>query len=282
MKKHIKIISLLSLAVLAFSCTDVIDVDVQSAPTRLTVEASLDWEKGTLGNEQTIRLSTSTAFFDTTSNTEVTGAFVKVTNDSSGTEFIFEDQNDGTYTTSVFEPIVGQSYSLEIIYNGETYSAQETLNAVPDLTVMGQSRDNGFSEDDLEVNMVFKDPEEEGNSYFFKFQEQGELLPVFEEFDDEFVNGNEIDWYYESEEDDDTEETEAFEPGDVLHIEFYAISQAYRSYLQILVNQIGGMGMFDATPVAVKGNCVNLSDPDNYAHGYFRVTQVVKADYTFE
>ena len=46
------------------SCTDVIDVDVPTAPPRLVIEASIDWQKGTSGNFQRVRLSTSTPFFE--------------------------------------------------------------------------------------------------------------------------------------------------------------------------------------------------------------------------
>ena len=52
--------------------------------------------------------------------------------------------------------------------------------------------------------------------------------------------------------------------------------------MDILIDQIGGVGLFQATPVAVKGNCVNQTNPDNYAHGYFRLTEVNKASYTVE
>ena len=281
MEKYFRTIGLTLILVLA-ACEDQIDVPVQTAPARLTVEASLDWEKGTDGSEQTIRLSTSTPFFDTTSNTAVSGAMVQVTNDTSGTVFVFSDQNNGDYTTSEFVPIIGQSYTLEIVYDGETYTATETLNAITDITQLMQSTEEGDSEDDLEVRVIFTDPEEEGNRYLFKFRKRGELLPDLEEFDDEFVNGNEIDWWYEIEEDDGTDETEAFVAGDIVDIELFAISEGYNNYIRILINQNGGVGIFDTTPVALKGNCINLTNPANYAHGYFRVTQVVKTNYTFE
>ncbi|MEP3209909.1 MAG: DUF4249 domain-containing protein [Maribacter sp.] len=265
------------------SCEDVIDVPVQTAPTRLVVEASLDWEKGTAGNEQTIQLRNSTAFFDTSSNTAVTGASVKVTNDTSGAEFVFADQNNGTYLTSNFVPILGQSYTLEIIYNGETYNATETLNAVPEITDIFQDVEDGFDDEILEAHIVFTDPPEEGNYYFFKFQKLGELLPDFEVGDDEFVNGNEVDWWYEIEEaDDENDVRQPFAAGDVLAIEMYAISEGYNNYISILIDQIGGVGLFEATPVSVKGNCFNLTNPENFAHGYFRLTEVNKMSYTFE
>ena len=46
------------------SCTDTVDVDVPNAGSRLVIEASLNWEKGTSGQTQTIKLSESTGFFD--------------------------------------------------------------------------------------------------------------------------------------------------------------------------------------------------------------------------
>lgn len=264
------------------SCEDVIDVPVQSAPERLVIDASLDWEKGTLGNEQSISLRTSTPFFDTTSLTAVIGASVIVTNSTTGAAFVFADQNTGSYTTSEFEPIIGNTYTLQVIQDGETYTATEVLNAVTEITDIYQDIEDGFEDDVLEVHIVFTDPEEEGNNYLFKFQKEAELLPDFELGTDEFINGNEIDWWYELEDDEDTDETEAFVSGDRLDIQFYGISDAYTDYMEILIDQIGGVGLFEATPVAVKGNCINQTNPDNFAHGYFRVTEVVRTSYTFE
>lgn len=275
-------IMLLLLTIALTSCEDVIDVPVQTAPTRLVIEASLDWQKGTAGNEQSIKLSASTAFFETTESTAVTGASVTVTHDVDGELFIFADQNNGEYTTAEFVPVIGQSYTLEIIHNGETYSANETLNAVPDITQLYQDTEEGFNDEDLEVHVIFTDPPKEGNNFLFKFKKQGELLPVLEVGSDEFVNGNEIDWWYEIEEDDDTAKLEAFAAGDIVTIEMYGISEAYKDYITILIDQIGGVGLFESTPVSVKGNCVNRTNPENYAYGYFRLTEVVRTSYTFK
>jgi len=281
MQNNIKLILAL-LITSTFSCEDVIDVTVQDDNSRLVIEASLDWEKGTLGNEQTIKLSTSTPYFETTTNTSVTGASVKVTNDSNGTEFVFVDQNNGSYTTDAFQPILGQSYTLEVLHNNETYMATETLNAVPEITSIYQDREDGFDDEALEVHVVFTDPPEEGNSYLFKFNIEGELLPALELGFDEFVNGNEIDWWYELDEDDEPNGEEGFQPGETVGIEMFAISETYKNYMNILIAQQEGVGLFSATPVSVKGNCVNQTNPENYAHGYFRVTEVNRVSYTFE
>ena len=271
------VLAMYGLAFLA-SCSDVVDVEVQSGPERLVVEASLDWEKGTNGRVQTIRLRTSTPFFDEATTTEVTGASVTVTNDSTGTIFVFMDQNDGSYRTNGFQPVLGQSYSLRIEYNGEVYTAKETMTPVTDITEVFQAREDGFDEEILEVHVAFIDPDTEGDNYLFKFQRRGDLLPDLEYAEDEFVNGNEIDWWYEIEDEDGIP---AFEAGDIVDIEMYGISRTYYDYIKILIDQLGGQGIFDTTPVTVKGNVLNETNSDNDAFGYFRLTEVNRTSYTF-
>ncbi|WP_034229816.1 DUF4249 family protein [Aquimarina pacifica] len=281
---YIKITHIFFIILMVFciiSCEDVIDVDVQTAPTRLTIEASLDWEKGTSGNNQIIKLSTSTAYFDTTSNTAVTGASVNVTNTTSGAVFNFTDQNDGTYTTVDFVPVFYDSYTLEVIYNGEKYEATETLFPVVDFINITQSREDGFDEEALEANITFIDPEEEGNYYFIKVEEEGERFSSVAAFEDEFVNGNEIGLLVEKY-DEEEDEDEEFVVGDTIEIYLFGISEAYYNYVNILSGQFFGAGIFDPTPVDVKGNCINVDNKDNYANGYFRVTEVIRENYTFE
>ncbi|MFI1773257.1 DUF4249 domain-containing protein [Thalassobellus citreus] len=281
MNSYFKLTILLFVLVFT-SCEDVIDVDVQEAPSRLVIEASLDWEKGTTGNNQTIKLSKSTPYFDANTNVSVTNASVKVTNDDSAQEFVFTHQANGIYTTNQFVPVTNATYTLEVVYEGETYTANETLTTVTDITNITQSVEDGFDDEALEFNVVFTDPVDEENYYLFKVQRQGDLLPELEDVDDEFVNGNEITWWFENEEDEDTDKIEEYKPGDIVDISFFGISEAYHNYIKVLIEQSEGAGLFSTTPVPLKGNCINTTTPDNYAYGYFRVTQVVKTSYTFQ
>ncbi|WP_298481152.1 DUF4249 domain-containing protein [uncultured Maribacter sp.] len=278
MKSYIKLISLFAISIF-FSCEDVIDLEVQTAPERLTIEASLDWEKGTSGNNQTIKLSTSSAYFAENQDNPVTNATVKVTNTNTLEEFIFTNENNGNYSTDSFNPIVNNTYDLEIVYNNETYTATESLKPVTDITRVEQSTDKGFDDEILEVNVFFNDPEDEENYYLFKYKESGDLLFELEDADDEFINGNEVGWWYEKDEDDEQGE---FTVGDQVEVEMYGISKAYFNYIRTLIEQSEGVGLFSATPVALKGNCINQTNSENYAHGFFRLTQVVKTKYTFE
>ncbi|SFZ94542.1 protein of unknown function [Flaviramulus basaltis] len=264
------------------SCTDVIDVDVPTSEPRLVIEATIEWEKGTTGNEQLIKLSTSVPYFSSTTNNIVTGASVKITNDADDTEFVFIDQNDGNYINSSFIPVLNEAYTLEVINDGETYIAHETFVPVVDIAEITQTREDGFDSDVLEVNVLFDDPEDEENFYFLKFQKEGDILPELFDISDEFTNGNQMTIFYEREEDEDINQEE-FEVGDVVDIEFYGVSEPFYNYIRLLIEQYESVGdPFSTTPVALRGNCTNPSNPDYYAFGYFRLTEVVKANYTFE
>jgi len=280
MKTYFKHIALILLVIFS-SCTDVIEVDVPEALPRLVIEASLDWEKSRFGNVQVIKLSESTPYFDANSLSPVAGASVKVTNDTNNVEFVFEDQNDGTYTILTFVPIINQSYTLEVIYNGETYIAHETLTAVTDINSVYQSTTGGFDNEALEVNVLFDDPADEENFYLFRFQERGDLFPDLLDISDEFTDGNEMRVFYEKLEDTDINQKE-FEIGDIVDINFYGISERYFNYIRLLNEQYGSSGdPFSSAPVPLRGNCINPTNPDNYAFGYFRLTQVIKTSYTF-
>ncbi len=264
------------------SCEDVIDVDLDDAEPRLVIEASLDWEKGTAGNEQTINLSMSTPYFNTGEDTSVSGAVVTVTNTNSGAIFTFNDQNDGSYTVDNFVPVIGDTYRLDVSYAGENYEATETLMSVTDINSITQSIEGGFDDELLEVNVYFDDPEDEENYYLIRYYEEGDLFPYFEDISDEFVNGNEIHDFFEKDDDEDNGEA-AFQPGDVVYIELYGISEQYYNYMRLLIEQYySGGDPFSSNSALIRGNCINPTNPEQYAFGYFRLTQVNVMSYTFE
>jgi hypothetical protein len=258
---------------MCLSCTDVIEVDVPTAPAKLVVEASIAWELGTVGNEQTINLSLSTPYFDTDQENAVTGASVKVINDTDGEVFVFEDQNNGAYTTNSFMPILNQSYTLEIIYNNDTYTATETLTPVTPIQFVSQSISQGFDKDALEVNVFFTDPAEAENYYLMKFSSDAMLLPELYDISDEYTNGNQMTIFYENED---------FEVGDTVVVDLYGISKQYYNYIRLLIQQNTEGGPFSTIPAQLKGNCINITTPGTDAFGYFRLTQVSQESYTFE
>ena len=255
MKKYIRLSVILTILItLLISCDDKIDVDVPEAAPRLVIEASLDWEKGTTGNNQTIKLSTSTPYFNTTVNTSVTGASVKVTNTDSNAVYNFVDENDGEYTINNFVPVINDSYTLEVIYNGETYTATEQLMPVSPIMNPTQSLEGGFDDEVLDVTIFFQDPPNEDNFYMLRNKEDTDLFAELETQSDEFTDGNLQDEFFEKDKDDEDPEAE-YNPGDTVNIKLYGISERYHNYVTLLVEQYDSGGdPIAAIPAEIRGN----------------------------
>lgn len=257
------------------SCTDVVNVDVPNGGARLVVEASINWEKGTSGTNQTIKLSESTTYFSKNLNVPVTGASVTVTKNDDNTQFTFIDQNNGTYTTTNFEPVIGQSYTLNIQYNRQSYAATETLISVTEISKIEQAVEEGFSEDEIQLKIYFNDPANVDNYYLGEFNSTVNPVRYLRPLSDEFTDGNENFMEYDN---------EILDTGTSVAINLYGISENYYNYINILVQQsesIGG-GPFQTTPVQLKGNCKNINNPNEEVLGYFRLSEVVRTNYTIE
>lgn len=278
MKNYIIKNSIFALLILTFaSCTDVINVTVPNAGARLVVEASINWEKGTTGSTQTIKLSTSTAYFDKNTDKPATGAKVTVTKKDTGTQFIFADQNNGMYTTTNFVPEVNASYDLSIIYKGKTYVATETLvGVVPIKKVEQEVRSDFGGGQQVRVKTFYDDPVNETNYYLAEFQQGNFPLTSLKVRNDQFTNGNEsfIGYYH-----DDENETKV-----KINIKLYGISKRFHNYIEQLLLQSGAEGRrggpFETTPAQLKGNCKNINDPNEEVLGYFRLSEFSKVSYT--
>lgn len=272
--KNIKYIALLFLSILCFSCEEVVDVDLNTAPPRLVIDASIDWIKGTDGASQKIKLTTTTGYFQNIIPV-VSNATVFVTN-SSNTVFTFtETAGTGEYFCSDFQPVIGETYVLTVVHAGETYTATEKMAAVPDITRTEQNNNGGFSGDDIEVKFYYNDNGSEDNFYLNKFETSRLPYPDYDVLDDEFFQGNEMFGIFSHED---------FKPGDQLKISLLGISQRYYNYMFILIGitEGAGGGPFQTTPANVRGNIVNQTNSGNYALGYFRVAERVETIYTVQ
>ena len=271
MKKFLQY-TIFSLSILIFmSCEEVIEVDLEEAPPRLVVDASLIWLKNTPGKYQEIIVSRTTPFYEEDPE-PVTDATVKVSSED-GETYNFAHRSNGKYVTENFRPVLGQQYFLELEYNEQVYRASETLQSVSGLDYVEQLNNGGFAGDEIELKAYYTDPANTENYYLFKFKD--ESMVTLEFYEDEFTNGNQIFGYYS---------TEDIEAGDDIYIEMNGISRAYYEYLFILRSQVGTNqgGPFQTMPATVKGNIVNQTNPDNYPFGYFRLSEADAVNYKVE
>ena len=265
-----KIIFLIFLSILFTSCEEVVDVELQENKPRLVIEASLLWKKGTPGNDQVIKLSTTAPFFDNFIPA-ATGAMVRVYDDN-GRSFLFEETSPGIYQASNFITGFGTKYRLEIIYNDEVYEAAEEFVPTPSIQYVEQNNNGGFDGDDIELKAFYFDPPDPGNFYLFRFFHEDLSIQIY---DDEFTNGN-LTFAYFTEDD-------LFQ-GEEVGFEIQGISRSFYEYMFILRSQAGtnNGGPFQTQPTTVRGNIINTTNPENFAFGFFRLSETDEFSYTIE
>ncbi|MGN6495464.1 MAG: DUF4249 family protein [Agriterribacter sp.] len=259
---------------LLLSCTKVVDVDLETTAPKLVIDASIDWVKGTAGNEQKIKLSTTTGYYSAEFPT-VSGAAIVITN-SAGAIFNFiEDPGTGEYSCSNFQPVISETYTLKVVLNGEIYTATETCIGVPDIEQnIEQNNAGGFGGDEVEITYYYRDNGDEVNHYLHRILSPVSTFPDYKAQDDLNNQGNLMQEYFSDKD---------LKVGDVINIRLYGISGRYYDYFRKLLAASGAdSGPFQTTPGSVRGNIINQTHFANFAYGYFRLSEVAARDYTVQ
>lgn len=265
------------IAIIAFftiGCEDVIDVDLDNAVPKLVIEAAINWKKGTSGNQQKIKLTTTSGFYSS-EIPKVSGATVSIKNSANVVFNFIEVPNTGEYTCATFIPVLNETYTLTIISKGNTYSATETLKSVTPITKIVQNNQGGFTGNDVEIKTFYQDPNGESNYYLYKYAYSNQKKSDFYVDEDEFFNGNEFFSISQNDE---------LKKGDTIEVSHFGISKAYYNYMSILVSIAGnsGGGPFQSPPATVRGNITNTTDSANYPLGYFSLSEVDVRNHTIE
>lgn len=264
----------LTIGLFLASCEDVIDVDLDTAAPRLVIDASIDWERNTSGNEQKIKLSTTTGYYSNEFPT-VSGATISVANSAGDTFDFIETSDTGVYICTNFIPVIGETYTLAVHLNGETYAAVETLHATANIEdSIVQNNSGGMGGDEIEITYYYQDNADEENYYLNRIITPEVAFPEFMTGNDEFSQGNLISESYSHED---------LKIGDNATITLYGISKRYFEYFnKIMIASGGGGGPFPTIPTAVRGNIVNQTNSGNFAFGYFRLCELTTKSYTVQ
>jgi hypothetical protein len=272
--KLLQKILILSVALFVTGCEKAINVPLKTASPRLVIDASIDWVKNTAGNEQKIVLSTSTGYYSS-EFPSVSGAVVTVTNTSNTVFNFVETPGTGQYVCRSFLPVIGKTYNLKIVLNGQTYTASETFTPVPKLEDnIVQNDKGGEVGDEIEITFSYKDDASQENYYLTSITQPHSPFPELEVEDDEQSNGNLMQESYSH---------EKLKVGEKIDIKLYGISKSYYNYMFKLILASGNDGNpFPTIPSAVRGNVINQTNSNNYAFGYFRLAEMDAKTYTIK
>jgi hypothetical protein len=261
------------LAIVLFaSCETKVDIPLNTANPKLVIDANILWQKGTSGTNQKIKLTTTTNFYSSAIPV-VSGATVTVSN-SANTVFVFtETPNTGEYVCTNFVPIINESYTLNIQYAGQNYTATEKLLPTPSINSTEQTTVQGFGGNVIQVKYFFQDNGSEVNYYLIGVKSPLDVAPKYRAQKDEFFQGNQMFGFYSDKD---------LKPGDQLFFTLEGITLRYYNYMEKLVNISGSSGgsPFSTPPATLRGNIINQTDDSNYPLGYFHLSEIDTRNYT--
>jgi len=268
-----KVLAIVFGIVFCISCEDVIDVDVPIGEPRLVIDASFEFylNETPPGTRNTIRLSLSAPFFDE-EVPMVSNATMFITNLQDTTIINFSETSlPGSYAPdSVFLPEFNIDYELTVIYDNETYKA--TTQLIPTVPIDDVQQGDGtlFEGDETEVIIFFTDDPNRENFYLFDFD-----FSLFLPSEDRFYQGESFNFSYFYED---------MIGGEQVTIKILGIDKRYFNYSTLLIEQSEqeGGNPFQTPPAQIRGNIINTTNSNNFALGYFNLSEADRFQFTIE
>lgn len=258
-KRAIFILSLLSL--LAFSCTEKIDIQLDYSYVRLVVDGAITTD--TMAH--TVVLKTTSSYYYNQPTPMVSGAQLSITD---GTRtFNLNEESEGVYRTdpSVYG-IGGQTYTLNIklasaIGGNTDYSAISTLNPIKSLDSVSLLFHPEWSRKGIwEVKCYVQEPPTVDFYRFLILKNHRLLTDTLNEWfvtDDKFFNGSYTNGatvaYLQQ-----GSAKEGLIKGDTVTVEVNSIGKEYANFLwEAQAEMRGSNPLFSGPPANVKGNINN-------------------------
>ncbi|MDA9126731.1 DUF4249 domain-containing protein [Flavobacteriaceae bacterium] len=267
--KHLKqLILLISLGALSTACEEVIQLDLPTETPRLAIDASLLMTPNQTFT-QVVKLSLSGNFYQE-ENPVVSNASVQLVDLTNNQilNFVYDATLENFKMD--FTPSFNTDYKLRVVYENETYesSIEQLMHAVP-IENLEQGGNTLFNGDEKEVIISYTDSAERDDFYLFDFGYQLYLATK-----DEFYQGNlfTFSYFYDD-----------LLAGDQAVIKIMGINERHFNFMTILIDQTeDGGNPFNTTPSTVRGNISNLTNPDHYPMGYFRLSETYSASLVLE
>ena len=293
------------------ACIDPLKVDIQDSQQILVVEGGISTLPGRhriLLTKSDKYGSVLDGFIR-----KQTGATVWV-RDEEGNQTFFEELEEGNYyTPPTFQALIGRKYTLLItLANGERYvsTPEQVLPAPPidSLTVLFKRQpvlNGAVQETGIEIYAQWKDPEDASNYYLWEtegihilntqpslyvgrdgqgnpvpapkdccercYQYEPDINTVIRIFKDNFTNGKnnaELAVYI-------PDDGKRFMEKYMAIVKQYSLTKEAFQFYDLLKNQLSIQGdIFDPPPATIRGNMINLDNPDEEVIGYFRASDV--------
>jgi hypothetical protein len=233
-----------------FACEKVIQVDLNAAAPQIVIEGEILDSPG----PYQVRISKTTNFSSDNVFPTVSGAVVKISDNTGHTDSLIET-SPGTYSSHTIKGKPGNSYTLSVAAEGKEYTAVSTMPQPVRLDSISLERIKIFNNTRVSAVVNLKDPPGLGNDYQLVEYINGVYLPETFVLEDRLYDGKNISRTLYS-------DSSELKSGDNILIKMYCIDANIYSYFRTF-RQITNNGNQSASPANPNANI------SNGALGYF-------------
>jgi Domain of unknown function (DUF4249) len=240
-----------------FSCTKVVNINLNSTNPNIVIEGIVSDAPG----PYQVKLTQTVNFSDPNIFPPVTGATVKITDSILGITDSLKEVAPGTYVTQkLLQGIIGHTYQLLVLSNGQIYTASSTMPAKVNLDSVTFYSTNIFGTKSASAVANFQDPAGIANYYTFTEYVNGQAIDQTFNFSDRLSDGKYIKRQLFN-------DSSYINPGDQVSIEMHCVDNQVWQYFNTL-GQAKGNNSQAITPANP------LSNISNNALGYFSAQTV--------
>lgn len=258
-------------------CEEVVDIETPIEEPRLVVDALIRIDTTLSTNLVRVKLTQTASFFETIQPAQADQITLSNLDNPGGDNQVLleEEPGSGIYSKPFpTDQLIRDRWLLQIDYQGELFVAESRF--MPSVPIDDLEQGDGFlgDEDETELIITYTDDPDRENFYVIDFD-----LTNYVVTRDEFNNGQQFSFsfFYDAEE---------VAPGDELNIFILGSDERFYDYMRQIVDQSeSDGGPFSIPTVTVRGNIINateidneettdnVNDTDNFALGYFILSQ---------
>ena len=256
--KNLFILLLSAFVALLSSCTKVVDLKLNEPENKIAVDGLISNRAG----ESFVKLAYTKGYLSSDAPETIIDAQVSVRDNDGNLTLFTTPNNDGLYLPPTnFVGEVGKTYTLDVQYEGESLSAESTMNDTVsgnNVNVIKADVTDPYLDAGYHLLATIKKYKEEDSFYkgeiFINGVKQMNTASDIVVFDDRmFEAGEELEtglflWAEISEDD------EKPQMGDVVTLQLISISEETYDYLQALSETPMQGGLFGKTPANVPSN----------------------------
>jgi hypothetical protein len=214
----------ISMTIFFSSCRKVIDVDIKNVAKKFVVEAVITDQQ----DSSKVLLSTTKNVSENNDFPGISGAAVTVT-DNTGIVTTFTEDSAGYYYAHSFKGVIGKTYTLQVIINGETFTAVSAMPPMVNMDTLYISDEVLFGESRKLSNTTYQDPPGKGNCYRYVQYINGKKENTIFTNNDDYTDGKYVEaklWYLA----DDDDEDQKIKSGDTVRLDLFCIDPAVYKY----------------------------------------------------